>query len=298
MKIFDCFMYFDEDLILDLRLNYLDNFVDKFVIIESKYNHNGDIRKPLFDIKKFEKFEKKIIYHLIDHEPKNLKKIFDNETKEKQTNKKIMNALKRENYQRNFIINGLSEAEDEDWIIISDLDEIPNLELNNIRGTRKRFIFFKQLMIYYKLNLMLENFPWVGSKACKKKDLKSPQWLRNIKDRNYPWWRIDRFFSDTKYSNIEFFNKGGWHFSYVKDPKNIEKKLKSYLHHAEYDQNSLGEKKIEELIKQKKAIYNLKVDSKSNKFMFSNSLVKLDINELPSYVRYNNKKYRDWIENE
>ena len=56
--------------------------------------------------------------------------------------------------------------------------------------------------------------------------MKSPQWLRNIKDRNYPWWRIDRFFSDTKYSNIEFFNKGGWHFSYVKDPKNIEKKLK------------------------------------------------------------------------
>ena len=84
-------MYFDEDLILDLRLNYLNNFVDKFVIIESKYNHNGDIRKPLFDIKKFEKFEKKIIYHLIDHEPKNLKRIFDNETIEKQTNKKISN---------------------------------------------------------------------------------------------------------------------------------------------------------------------------------------------------------------
>ena len=65
-----------------------------------------------------------------------------------------MNALKRENYQRNFITNGLSEAEDEDWIIISDLDEIPNLELNDIRVTKKRFIFFKQLMIYYKLNVV------------------------------------------------------------------------------------------------------------------------------------------------
>ena len=45
MKIFDCFMYFDEDLVLDLRLNYLSKFVDNFVIVESKFNHKGEERK-------------------------------------------------------------------------------------------------------------------------------------------------------------------------------------------------------------------------------------------------------------
>ena len=42
MKIFDCFMYFDEDTVLDVRLNYLNKYVDKFVIIEAKYNHKGE----------------------------------------------------------------------------------------------------------------------------------------------------------------------------------------------------------------------------------------------------------------
>ena len=60
MKIFDCFMYFDEDLVLDLRLNYLDKFVDKFVIVESTYNHKGEKRKPLFNINNFKKFKIKL----------------------------------------------------------------------------------------------------------------------------------------------------------------------------------------------------------------------------------------------
>ena len=52
MKIFDCFMYFDEDLILDLRLNILDKYVDYFVIVESVFTHRGEKRKLLFNHKK------------------------------------------------------------------------------------------------------------------------------------------------------------------------------------------------------------------------------------------------------
>ena len=78
MKIFDCFMYFDEDLVLDVRLNLLNDFVDKFVIIESKYDHKGEKRKPLFDIRKFKKFEKKISYILKEDQPNNLEKIYEN----------------------------------------------------------------------------------------------------------------------------------------------------------------------------------------------------------------------------
>ena len=291
MKIFDCLMYFDEDLILDIRLNYLDKFVDHFVIVESVYNHNGQKRKPRFDINKFKKFENKIIYILIDHEGEIFSDIKKDDNDDQIARKQIMNALKRENYQRNYLINGLTKADDEDWIIISDLDEIPNLEINNLRENTNKIVFFKQLMIYYKLNLYLKDFPWIGSKACKKKDLKSPQWLRNIKDRNYSWWRIDTLFSNTK-----IFENGGWHFSYIKSPENIEKKLRSYLHHTEYELNPLNPEKISNLIKQKKTVYNLKVDSRSNKFRDGNTLEKLNFNDLPKYVKDNLKKFNDWMD--
>ncbi len=296
MKIFDCFMYYDEDLILDLRLNYLNNFVDKFVIVESTYSHNGEKRIPQFNLDKYKKFENKITYLLIDHQEKDFFSIKETDNLNEVAEKKVMNALKRENYQRNFLIKGLIEATDEDWIIISDLDEIPNLQINNLRECKSKIVFFKQIMIYYKLNLYLENFPWIGSKACRKRELRSPQWLRNIKDRNYPWWRLDIFFSKIKYSNINIFENGGWHFSYIKSPEEIEKKLKSYLHHAEYDMNPIGINKISKLIEEKKAVYNLKVDSRLNKFDEGNKLKKLDLNLLPQYVKDNISIFNDWIE--
>jgi beta-1,4-mannosyl-glycoprotein beta-1,4-N-acetylglucosaminyltransferase len=289
-------MYFDEDLILDLRLNYLNQFVDHFVIVESIYNHNGKKRKPQFDIKKFEKFKNKITYMLLDKEGDNFLEITRDDNSDQQAGKRLVNALKRENFQRNFILNGLVQANEEDWIIISDLDEIPNLEINDLKKCKNKIVFFKQTMIYYKLNLFLENFPWIGSKACRKKDLKTPQWLRNIKDRIYPLWRFDIFFSKTKYSNIQIFKNGGWHFSYIKSPEDIEKKLKSYMHHVEYELNPLGKDKISELVNQKKAVYNLKVDSRLNKFNKGDELKKLDLNLLPQYVRDNINKFRDWIE--
>ena len=296
MKIFDCFMYFDEDLILDIRLNYLDKFVDYFVIVESLYNHNGQKRRPKFNINNFKKFENKIKYLLIDNEGEIFSDIEKNDNVDQINDKQIMNALKRENYQRDCILKGLTEANNDDWIIISDLDEIPNLEKNNLKESKNKIVFFKQLMIYYKLNLHLKNFPWIGSKACKKKDLESPQWLRNIKDRNYSWWRIDTLFSKTKYSNIKIFENGGWHFSYIKSPIDIEKKLKSYLHHTEYELNPLGSEKISELIKEKKTVYNLKADARSNKFGNGSTLEKLNINYLPKYVKDNISKFNEWIE--
>ena len=69
MKIFDCFMYFDEEVVLDLRLNTLNEFVDYFVIIESLFNHKGENRKLKFNLKKFEKFAKKIIYLVYGQDP-------------------------------------------------------------------------------------------------------------------------------------------------------------------------------------------------------------------------------------
>ena len=296
MKIFDCFMYFDEDTVLDVRLNYLNEYVDKFVIIEAKYNHKGEKREPKFNIKKFEEFKDKIIYLLINQEVPGMYKIDELDSRDKKIGKNIMNAVKRENFQRNSILDGLSEASEEDWIIISDLDEIPNLKDNDLKNIKSPIVFFKQLMMYYKFNLNLENYTWIGSKACKKKNLKSPQWLRNIKDRAYSWWRLDTLFSETKYIKVKIINNGGWHFSYLKSPEDIEKKLKSYLHHSEYEVNPIDIEGIKEMIINKKTIYNLKVDSKSNKFDDGNILKKIDLNSLPNYILKNKDKFTNWIE--
>ena len=296
MKIFDCFMYFDEDVVLDVRLNLLSKHVDKFVIIESKYNHKGDERQPLFNINKFDKFRDKIIYILKSDIPEGIEKIQTSDNEDEIYRKSIFNAWKRENLQRNQIMDGILDADKDDWIIVSDLDEIPNLEEINFNTIENKLIFFEQDMFYYKFNLKLENFVWFGSKACKFKNLKSPQWLIDIKTKKFPWWRVDTMFSEKKYRDIYFVKNGGWHFSYLKNPKDIEKKLKSYLHHIDYDKNPLGIEKIKNIINEKKAIYDLRVDQRKNKFEAKNQLIKIDINQMPSYIQNNIEKFREWID--
>ena len=289
-------MYFDEDVVLEVRLNLLNDYIDKFVIIESVFNHKGERREPKFDINKFSKFKEKIKYILKDDIPSELEAIEKLDSEDEVYRKSILNALKRENLQRNNIIEGLKNAEPNDWIIISDLDEIPNLEKVDFNKINEKILIFEQEMMYYKFNLKLENFTWIGSKACKFKFLESPQWLRNIKGRKFNWWRIDAFFSKRKYQSIQFIKEGGWHYSYLKTPKEIEKKLKSYLHHIDYDVNPLGLNKIENIIKDKKAIYDLKVDQRNNKFNGKNELIKIQDNELPRYIMDNLDKYNNWIE--
>ena len=112
MKIYDCFIYFDEDLLLNVRLNILDKFVDKFIIIESIYSHRGEERKANFDIRKFEKFKHKIEYILLKENPKNLFNIKKND--ERINEKIIVNGNLREFYQRNSIILGLQKAREND----------------------------------------------------------------------------------------------------------------------------------------------------------------------------------------
>ena len=295
MKIYDCFMYFDEDVVLDLRLNILNPFIDYFVIVESTFNHKGEKRKLKFDINKYKKFENKIIYLIFDKEPSGIEKVFDTDNEGEVSRKLILNAASRENGQRNFISKGLERANEKDLILISDVDEIPNLEKINWNNLKDQIVLFKQDMFYYKLNLRLPDLIWSGSKACRKKYLKSPQWLRNVKDKKYSFFRLDTLFSEKKYINIKFINNGGWHFSNIKTAAEIEYKLKSYLHHREFDLNPMSESEIEDIIKNKQAIYDLKVDKKINKIGSGNKLVEHPLNKLPSYILENIDKYKDWI---
>ena len=296
MKIFDCFMYFDEEMILDLRLNILNSHIDYFIIVESRYNHKGERRKLLFNREKFIKYRDKIIYLVHDEVPSKVKRINDEDDKKTQTNKYIMNALYRENAQRNYIINGLNNANSEDIILISDVDEIPKIDKFDFDKVKNKIILFRQDMFYYKFNLCLPNFKWTGTKACRKKDLLSPQWLRNIKEKKYPFFRLDTFFSDKKYTDIKIVNDGGWHFSNIKTAKAIEHKLKSYLHHKEFDDVPLSIKEIDQLVQNKKAIYDLKVDKRVNKIGNGVALEKFEISKLPNHIISNQKKFKDWID--
>ena len=296
MKIFDCFMYFDEDVVLDVRLNTLNDYVDNFIIVESLFSHKGEKRNLKFDINKFYKFKDKITYLIYEKEPIEIKDIKESDTENEKSVKYIINAAYRENGQRNFINEGLKKANDEDLILISDLDEIPNLKSFNLNNLKEKLIFFNQEMFYYKFNLKLPNYNWVGTRGCRKKNLISPQWLRNIKDKNYPFYRIDAFFSKNKYSNIKFINNGGWHFTNLKSSEEIKHKLKSYLHHREFDLNPLEINDIEKLIREKKAIYNLNVDKRNQKIGDGNKLEIYDIKKLPNYIFDNLNKFKEWID--
>ena len=296
MKIFDCFMYFDEEVILETRLNILDPYVDYFVIVESKFNHKGERRTLKFQKENYQKFKSKIKYVVIDVLPPNLEKIQENDEGIRKEHKFINNAIKRENFQRNFIERGLIDANKNDLILISDVDEIPNLKELNLSSVKEKIIIFEQIMTYYKFNLALPNFKWHGTKGCLKKNLKSPQWLRNVKSKKYSLLRLDILFSEKRYNNVKFIKDGGWHFTNIKTAKEIEHKFKSYLHHREFELSNINLNDIKKIISNKVAIYDLSVDQRDIKIGNGKKLVNLDDNKLPEYVIKNKHKLSVWFE--
>ena len=292
MNIYDCFMYFDEDLLLDLRLNILNNHVKKFVITESTYLHSGKEKKLKFDYKNFNKFKDKIIYIVVDTPPLGIQTIDRSDTTAIKNKKILDNSLKRENNQRNRLINGLDDVLEDDLILSSDLDEIPNL-LNF--KFKNKITLFEQKVFYYKFNLMQPNFNWMGTRACKKKQLKGFQWLRNIKSKSYPGWRLDTFFSEKRYMNIDIVKNGGWHFTSIKKPKDIFYKLSNFMHHLEFEYSGLSLKDMEKMVEEKKILYDHGVKQEDNKYTGRQSLVKINNSILPEYIRQNLNKYKDWL---
>lgn len=269
MSIYDCFSYWDEDLLLDLRLNILDKYVDFFVIVEGNKTWQNNPKKLNFDIKKFKNFKKKIIYVPVEDMP-------DGD-----------NPYLRENYQRNCISRGLKLAKEDDLILISDLDEIPDPKKLIKFDKNMRFAVFKQLHFYYKLNLHSTNNPyWYGSRICLKKYLKSPQWLRSLKFKKRPFWRIDKF----RLNNI--IENGGWHFCNLKDPEELLYKYKNlcetndpYVFKEKIDEKYLNIDEItkriedgEDIIGRNERYNSIKVD-----------------NRFPDFIINNKDKYFKWL---
>ena len=286
-------MYYDEDLVLDVRFNILDKYVSNFVICEANFNHNGTKRDLKFNIKNFPKFKEKIIYIPLEKQPPNLKKIDTHDNVQVKNSKILDNAVMRENFQRNNLHNEIKKFNDNDLIIVSDLDEIPNLEKFK---NKAKITFFEQRMYYYKFNLVQNNFIWYGSRACKKKDLIEPQWLRNIRSKKYPLWNLNFLFSKRKYNNINFIKNGGWHFTNIKKPEEIDHKMRNYLHHLEYEESGLSLENIKKIISEKKVIYDHKVDKRGKKWNSSIKLDKEDDFQLPDYIKKNKLLFKNWMD--
>ena len=296
MNIYDCFMYYDEDLLLDIRLNVLDKYVKKFVITEATYTHNGSKKKLNFNIQNFIKFKDKIEYIIVDQQPPSIKEINKNDAAEISEEKLILNGMARDYYQRECLKKGLKNLDKDDLIIISDLDEIPNLENLKINEVKNNIVIFQQKMFYYKLNLLYDEFIWAGSKAVKYKNFVSPQWLRNIKSKKYSFWRLDVLFSKKKYSNLNYVKNGGWHFTCIRTPEDLEKKLLNFAHHYEFEQSGLKLTDLKKLIKEKRVMYDHSVDQTGYKWSGKSILKTVNNNELPLYIRNNIKKFKDWLD--
>jgi len=268
MAIYDCFQFFNEDHILDLRFNILNEFVDFFVMVESTTDHQGNPKKLNFELKKFKKFEKKIIYIVVDDTSEAIKKPH------------IGGESLVEQHQRNSLTKGLKNSQENDLIILSDVDEIPDLNKLSMFDKKKKYAVFSQKMFSYKINLLNETENnWHGSKMCLKKNLKSPQWLRNLKFKKYPFWRID------KPRNIQIIENGGWHFAYLQTTQNISKKIKSFAH-GEFNKPNLNDPEtINKKINQGKDIFDREISYKK---------VEID-SSFPKYIIENKEKYKDWI---
>ena len=160
MKLIDCFMYFDEDLVLDIRLNTLNDKVDKFIIVEATRDHAGREKKLNFKIENFTKFKNKIKYLVIDDLPIDVKS----------PKKGWHENHARDQFQRNSIERGYREFNDNDLIMISDIDEIPNPKKINEFNIKNRFGCFLQKNFQSKINLLnITDKNWPGTKICQKK---------------------------------------------------------------------------------------------------------------------------------
>ena len=263
-KIIDCITFFNENFIFDLRYQIIKDYVTNLIICESEYDHRGKPKKLNFNDKKYQN-DKKIIY-IVHQKP------FKDE-----------NPWANQANQREFILENISFANDEDYIFFSDPDEIPNTEiLKNFKLSKKYGIFF-QKSFNYKFNLFNEfETPWEGTRVCKKKNLKSIDYMRQkvlSKNLNYSFFRFN------KEKNIEIFKNGGWHFNNIMSAEKISLKLKTFAH-KEYSSSKFSDPQI----------IQKKIDEKIDLFDRGYKYKKINLDtSFPDYLINNKLDYKEFI---
>ena len=266
-KLIDCITFFQENFVFDLRYNILKDHVDLMVICESKYDHRGNPKKLNFDLKK--KYNKEKIKYLVLEEPFPINN----------------SPWKNQSIQREFILKNLNFLNDDDYIMFSDPDEIPDPNVLSHFRLNKKYGIFKQKCFNYKLNLYNKyETPWEGTRVCKKKDLKSIDYMRQkvkSKNLNYNFLRFD------KEKNIEIFENAGWHFNNLLTPEEISLKLKAFAH------TEFSDDKYSSIL----TIKN-KIDQKIDLFNRGHKYQKVDIDDsYPEFILENRNQLIDFILN-
>ena len=265
-KIIDCITFFDNNFIFDFRYNVINKYVDKFIICESSYDHKGNIKKINFDPEKKYADNKKVMHVL-------LKRPFPVNS----------NPWQNQAIQREFILENLDFADDEDYIFFSDPDEIPNPDLLKNFELKKKYGIFMQKFFNYKFNLFNPyESPWEGPRVCRKKNLKSINYMRQkikLKNSKYSFLRID------KERSVEIFLNGGWHFNNLMTPNQISKKLKTYAHEEYSDEKFSSSEVIEKKIAKKTDLFERNQTYKE---------IKID-KSFPNYLIKNLDKFKEFL---
>ncbi|MER3417492.1 MAG: hypothetical protein C4312_08255 [Thermoflexus sp.] len=239
-RVYDCFPFFNELELLEIRLHELADVVDKFVLVEATTTHQGE-KKPLYykeNSDKFARFRHKITHIVVDFPPRAvLSRLF----------RDVDVTWAREHYQREMILAGLQDCSPDDIIIISDADEIPCAETVAACLQIDGIKIFKQRLFYYWLNC--ENvtpvngarYVWLGPVMANFSFVRSPQRLRDLvirlsgefhahskaKRLIYKLYRHTLSFLGPK---VRIIDNGGWHFSYLGGVDRVREKLKAFAH--------------------------------------------------------------------
>ena len=267
-KKIDCITFFDNNFIFDFRYNVMKNYVDKFVICESLYDHRNNKKGVNFDPDKKYINDPQILHIVVEKPfPKNT------------------NAWQNQAIQRDYIIKKLNFAEDNDFIFFSDPDEILNPEVLKNFDLKKKYGIFLQRFFNYKFNIFNPyESPWEGTKVCKKKNLKSIDFMREkVRKKNlrYKFYRFD------KEKNIQIFENAGWHFNNVMSPEKISKKLKTFAHNEFSSEEFSSVETIRNKINAKVDLFN-----RNEKY----EVVRID-EGFPKYLLDNLLKFKDYIAN-
>ena len=265
-KKIDCITFFDNNFIFDFRYNVMKNYVDKFVICESLYDHRNNKKGVNFDPEKKYINDPQILHIVVEKPfPKNT------------------NAWQNQAIQRDYIIKKLNFAEDNDFIFFSDPDEILNPEVLKNFDLKKKYGIFLQRFFNYKFNIFNPyESPWEGTKVCKKKNLKSIDFMREkVRKKNlkYKFYRFD------KEKNIQIFENAGWHFNNVMSPEKISKKLKTFAHNEFSSEEFSSVETIRNKINAKVDLFN-----RNEKY----EVVRID-ESFPKYLLDNLLKFKDYI---
>ncbi len=265
-KIYDCVTFYNENLQINLRINVLHKYVDKFVICESKFDHKGNPKKLNFKIEQFNNFRDKIIYIVLENE-------FPDTS----------DPWKTQAYQREFMLQNLNEANPDDYIFFSDPDEIPKPEILINFELNKKYGIFLQDCFNYKFNLFNPfESPWEGTRVAKKKNIKSIDFMRQkikIKNLKYSFFRFD------KERDIQVFKNGGWHFNNIMTPKDISNKLKTFAH-TEFSKEEFSSPKIIE----SKILKRIDLFNRGHQY----KVVDID-KSFPKFLLENYNTYKDFI---